>query len=225
MTRANPFPCRSASTNPASTNRVAVAAAAWCLWASVGFADPPTDRPAPTTEQRPHHEAYSDNDSQRPSHIELQLPADVELPPHQAASDAAEEKIRQALRGEPVDDGGNEMLGDVLDVLKHRGSVLEGSSLDPDIGDPLPGINRPDARSSSRVSESPIDPSQAARPPESADAVLRAAEGLLRAARLLEQTEPTTRSVHSGGHRQLTLQMRLAAAELLIRWRDTQQAR
>lgn len=157
------------------------------------------------------------------------LPAKADLPKKPDDGDAAEAKIRRALRGESVDDGGNEMLGDVLDVLRRRGSVLEGSSLDPDadvLRRVLPDRESTGDSSGHETRTGDRDRVSSVRPnSNSSDADLQAAEALLRAARLLEQTETRSRSVQSvqsEGQLHLARRMRLAAVELLIRWRSQQ---
>lgn len=125
---------------------------------------------------------------------ELITPALGEEPPTQRSSteDLAAKKIREALdSGEPAQAPG--LLGDVLDVIRQQGSILDGSSLDPDSEQAL--IEQPGA---DRVSN------------PSASATVRTAESLLKSARLLEslvgnQPEAT----------RLVRQMRVQAATLL----------
>ncbi|EMI18910.1 secreted protein [Rhodopirellula maiorica SM1] len=78
-----------------------------------------------------------------------------------------ESKIRSALKGAPEGvNSSDPLLDDVLGIIKSRGSILDGSSLDPALETPAAtaGIDR--------------------------DANARAAESLLRSARLLSEIEP-----------------------------------
>ncbi len=87
--------------------------------------------------------------------------ADKPDPPEQ-------QQIRQALDGAETGDSGNGILDDVLDVIKHQGSILDGSVLDDSelVPEPNPAL----------LSKHAI-----------------VAEQLLRAARLLESLEKPDR--------------------------------
>jgi hypothetical protein len=97
-----------------------------------------------------------------------------------------ENQIRDALQGElpatPTNDG---VLEDVLQVIKQRGSVLDGSVLD-------------------------AEPDQSPAPPAKAFTATLAAEQLLKAARLLEKTGPLDQD-----RAELVKSMRAEAVQLL----------
>jgi len=100
----------------------------------------------------------------------------------------AEEKIRLALEGKlPVQETGGGILGDVIGVIQERRSVLEGSSLDPSVGN---------------TKATPI----AARSKRA-----HAAEQLLRASRLLEELDATDQERTDLVHR-----MRAEAVKVLL---------
>lgn len=111
----------------------------------------------------------------------------------QETTPRAEQKIRDALQGDSPKPTGDGMLDDVIDLVRRRGSILDGSVLDsPEM--------RPKAAASGLVSQ----------PPHSIESRALAAEQLLRAARLL---------MHAGDvdecRRDLVARMRSEAVKLL----------
>ena len=154
---------------------------------------------------------------------EVPDPRDV-LPPASARSQKLQQdRIRAALDGKSTNSGGDEALGDVLRILKKRGSVLEGSSLDSDDqrsrGDSVinsgdywkPKESRPSKLDSRRPSgpNVPYQPSQLPQPPPgkviSATDAAKIAESLLRAARMLESQFPDDPTVKMLRHRAVEL--------------------
>ncbi len=110
-------------------------------------------------------------------------------------SDAVRRKIAEALardaqRDEPSGSTGDPILDDVLNVIRRQGSVLDGSSLDPQTARPNAGAEpiMPSAGQESplvpgqRVPMRPFDVDQSFSGP---DARFHVAESLLRAAREL----------------------------------------
>lgn len=128
--------------------------------------------------------------------------------PSKAQSDAATKKIQEALQGKPTTETGDGMLDDVLGVIRQRGSVLDGSALDPNFAD--------------GVQFAPAPPEQPATIMPNHD--IRVAEQLLAAARILQASFPI-QSATSGVTKPtdrlpvsvLVLQLRLRAVELLQR--------
>jgi hypothetical protein len=114
---------------------------------------------------------------------------------------SAEDRIRGALEsGEPGEASG--ILGDVLDVIRRRGSILDGSILDPKNSDPL-NLGH-DGTQSGR----PNVPNDS---PTKTHSKVNVAESLLRSARLLESLP--------GGNEDRDLlikKMRCEATRLLI---------
>ncbi len=103
----------------------------------------------------------------------------------------ARDREKQARESQPQSGAGGDMiLGDIMEVIRQRGSVLDGSVLDPKIGDPL---------------EPPATGDVAAAP-----AVYEVAEDLLRASRLLAALPPDSQ------RQQLVRSMRHQATQLLI---------
>jgi hypothetical protein len=110
-------------------------------------------------------------------------------------SDAVKRKISEALSrdaqsNEPSGSTGDPILDDVLNVIRRQGSVLDGSSLDPQLppaktGSPLGSRNAENDSpifSGDPVPAYPIDDEQSLSGP---DARFHVAESLLRAAREL----------------------------------------
>jgi hypothetical protein len=116
------------------------------------------------------------------------------LPP----SSDTEEKIRQALDGKATDETGDGVLDDVLGVIKSRGSILDGSSLDPD----APLSDPPASGQQSAAAKHPSDSTDREKS--------RAAELLLKTARKLEEIRPGNRS-----RREMVKKMRSEAVKLL----------
>ena len=102
--------------------------------------------------------------------------------------DSIEQAIRQALEGEPLTRAsGDGVLDDVLEVIRSRGSILDGTTLDP------VASRNDNPTSLSRIS-----------------ARARASEQLLKAARLLESIGHT-----NPRQAELVGEMRAEAARLL----------
>ena len=117
-------------------------------------------------------------------------------PPMQADAEAAEE-IRKALNDDPdVRGTGDPMLEDVLQIIEQRGSVLDGSSLDPK-ADESAAENGPGTTTDAN------DADQAA-------SKTRTAERLLKAARCLEEIQPLDET-----RRELVNRMRRETVRLL----------
>lgn len=130
---------------------------------SVAFSDPPVSGPP----SRP-------SESPRPLN-----PPSVDPPPTKSApADEAVERIREALQSGQVTPAGG-LLGDVLEVIRKRGSILDGSVLDPlmepepNAVDPVPAANRFSAGDQ--------------KPTQNVSQTVRTAELLLRSARRLER--------------------------------------
>ncbi len=105
-------------------------------------------------------------------------------------------KIRSALDGgAPVTDG-DPVLDDLLQLIRRRGSVLDGTVLDPSSDFDVP-THDPNAR-------------QASDPRAVEDDMAFAAESLLRSARVLSQLGPP-----DPDRRELITRMRLEAGKLL----------
>ncbi|WP_372717546.1 hypothetical protein [Novipirellula sp.] len=110
------------------------------------------------------------------------LPGD--LPPHAEATpepsstpNPIESKIRSALEGAPGGvNSSDPLLDDVLGIIKSRGSILDGSSLDPALDTP--------------TSTAGNDREASAREASAREASARVAESLLRSARLLNRIKP-----------------------------------
>lgn len=127
------------------------------------------------------------------------VPPDTFLPPERP-DQITVDQIRGALEtGQPAAAPG--ILGDVLEVIRQRGSILDGSVLDPENEDPLKMDERatPKRDAGVETSISPPIPSS-----------VNVAESLLRSARLLE-------SIPGGDEerRVLIRQMRIQATRLL----------
>lgn len=128
-------------------------------------AQPPSDPAPPLGAQPP-----SNNTSNRARPVETEFPSGFPPLVEPTADPAAAERIQRALQGstsEPVPGG---VLGDVIDIIRTQGSILDGSSLD-----------RRRAHLEDEATSNPdILPSETAR------SSVQAAEALLRSARLLE---------------------------------------
>ena len=142
-----------------------------------------------------------------PAQQELLLPSEEEIievtpaPSAMANPEATKRKIQAALDGETPIGSDDPLLDDVLRVLRQRGSVLRGSSLDSD----------PVANPS--LDDDPMDETSAGDVRSQRDPLevrARAAESLLRAARLLSAVEP-----QDDIRRELVANMRREAVELL----------
>ncbi|TWU24947.1 hypothetical protein Pla52o_12440 [Novipirellula galeiformis] len=118
-----------------------------------------------------------------------QSPSDAPPTQGETKANSIETKIRRALDGAP--DGVNSsdpLLDDVLGLIQSRGSILDGSSLDP-------------------AMETPLASEQG---PSDLDNRARAAECLLRSARLLQRLGPP-----SASRNELVTKMRHEAGRLL----------
>lgn len=144
------------------------------------------------------------------NHLPAQTPAETALPPdfppfiEPTADPAAAERIQRALQGgasEPVPGG---VLGDVIDIIRTQGSILDGSSLDPRMV------------AAKRESDSDDDISRR----ETTHSSVQAAEALLRSARLLESLHSRSTSPRDANSTRLPVselvrQMRIHATRLL----------
>ena len=129
---------------------------------TTGSSRSPATTPNPTAKRGSEPERHAPP-APRPL-TELTLPSDVPLPTEFSGGEAQQARIREALRGRMTDaETGDPVLDELLQVIRKRGSVLDGSSL-----------AGPEPQTSSE------------RPPARA----RAAESMLRAARRLEQIDP-----------------------------------
>ena len=153
--------------------------------ATVGWADPPPDSaggdPVPPSRFLPLPESP--------------LP-ESPLPKSSSPIDPAVDRIREALQSGQVDHAPG-LLGDVLDVIREKGSILDGSVLDPRME--LGPDDEPTAQAASK-----------ARPTQNVSETVRTAELLLRSARRLES--------FGGGDAQcvrLIHQMRVRATSML----------
>lgn len=104
--------------------------------------------------------------------------------------------------GDGAPNSGDMVLDDVLEIIRRRGSVLDGSSLDPANDDAPLIINLPPEPRSGDVPAS--------------SAVYDAAEQLLRSARLLEKLSRTGDSSIDEDRAKLVRSMRSQAGRLLI---------
>ena len=119
-------------------------------------------------------------------------PSATEQPPAlPAESSPTTQKIQQALRGESVETGDG-ILDDMLDVLKKRGSILDGSSLDSELAGDTESAQTSVAAGSSKAKQA------------------RVCESLLKSARLMEKLGKL-----SAEQRDLVAQMRQQAGQLL----------
>ena len=157
------------------------------------YADPPALPPIPVEDL-----SEDDGVGEANSHTDWPSPSPAET--------EQKKLIEKALRGESVDAPDN-MLGDIVEMIKRRGSLLDGSELSNDM--PLMDsgsgkIDVGDSPTGSRPGVShPDDPQRISRN-------LIAAEQLVRAARLLLETDPEDEST-----RQLVNQMRVRAVKLI----------
>lgn len=169
-------------------------------------AQTPPDPIAPSDEQAqpgPRPSAERPPILVRPT--QTRVPSD--FPPHvePTAEPAAAERIQRALQGgiaEPVPGG---VLGDVIDIIRTQGSILDGSSLDPRMASPE-GRSRADNKKPAT---------------ETAPSAVQAAESLLRSARLIESI--SNRSAQAIGEQadllptaELIRQMRIHATKLMV---------
>ena len=109
----------------------------------------------------------------------------------------AESKIRDVLEGKETPGTNNGFLEDVLGVIRHQGSILDGSSLDP--GNEPSGNGPPENGDSSPSSPDQIKARRC-----------HAAEQLLKAARLLSSVESSPEAA------KLIDSMRNQATDLLL---------
>ena len=157
------------------------------------YADPPPLPPIPMMDQ-----GVEDRTAKADSQTGRLPPSPVET----------EQKalIEKALRGESVDAPDN-MLGDIVEMIQRRGSLLDGSELGKD----MPRMDSDSGKTD--VDQGPTG-SQADRSvqtdPQRISRNLIAAEQLVRAARLLLETAPGDEST-----RQLVNQMRVRAVKLI----------
>ncbi|TWU10716.1 hypothetical protein [Allorhodopirellula heiligendammensis] len=125
------------------------------------------------------------------------------------ADPAAAAKIEEALQGKESKSTPGGVLGDVIDIIREQGSVLDGSSLDPRLVAPEPRI----------LSHTQFNSD------ETGATSVRTAEALLRTARLLETHAGAAGRPGKPRHRErhaqllpipeLVHQMRIQAARLL----------
>ncbi|TWT86458.1 hypothetical protein [Neorhodopirellula pilleata] len=139
--------------------------------------------------------------SEPPPPLPSEYPPPTEVPANAPESDPAAERIREALQsGRTAPTPG--LLGDVLDVIREKGSILDGSILDP--------------RMEAEAAAQEQSPNPNRRPPgdlsmiQNASETVRTAELLLRSARRLEK-------VADGDDRcaRLIHQMRVQATSML----------
>lgn len=159
---------------------------------------------------------------------ELMLPPAAELPNQASASvvldGPGKDLIDRALQGKAVTQPGNEVLSDVIQVIRKRGSILDGSSLDPEnTNQTAQGTAQGTAQemaqemakhsdAGSPITDSKLRPySHAKRPASPGDRRAFAAEQLLRTARLLSQLDDAEQS------RTLIKDMRDRAIKLLTK--------
>ncbi|MEM6980166.1 MAG: hypothetical protein AAF539_10920 [Planctomycetota bacterium] len=142
----------------------------------------------------------------------LELPAGVVPGPEQLLPSDPESKarsqaaIRAALNGESVR-GESPILSDVLDVVKSRGSVLNGSSLDADSRfNRLPGGGQPPSGGPSRREARPAIGFRSSIQTDMPDrSRFLIAESLLRSARQLETISPSDPLVNQLRQRAVSL--------------------
>jgi hypothetical protein len=115
---------------------------------------------------------------------EVELPV-LKTPTVPPSGDAAE-KIQKALRGDAPAPTGDGMLDDVLNIIKKRGSVLDGSVLDSEI-DPLSDAADQQSKASGAGKN---DVGSLSGPAAS----FRLAEQLLATARRLERATPSEKT-------------------------------
>ncbi|MCC9641521.1 hypothetical protein LOC71_04495 [Rhodopirellula sp. JC740] len=136
----------------------------------------------------------------------------------------ASARIKNALEGSEVSPTGDGMLDDVLDVIRKRGSVLDGSVLDSELPSVLPATGKGESEEQ-EDSESDADHTRAS------SELFELAEQLLRTARRLEKVGMSAalkrqsqgpRGAHAVPSElmsidQMVYQMRLRAVELMRR--------
>jgi hypothetical protein len=139
---------------------IALNATLWCSGSAFGQYLPPEVAPAPELKE---------NDAAR------EAIRDLLQTPGAQAGEAAEPAGRGS---EPAKSSGDPVLDDVLEIIRRRGSVLEGSTLDPQNETESVIIDVPSLAA----------PNEAVAPGDAGDAkaVYHVSEQLLRAARLLE---------------------------------------
>ncbi len=130
-----------------------------------------------------------------------------QLPPPSPRSENSqrqiEDHLRRAISGDAeVKPSGDVVLDSIIEQLRSKGSVLDGSLLDPN----EPATQTADSR---QTNTQQVDPQQAQPPSEQA---CLAAEQLLRSARMLSQLDD---NASDPARRQLIDQMRRQAAQLL----------
>lgn len=169
-------------------------------------AQTPSDPIAPSGEQAqpgPRPRAESPPILVRPT--QTTIPPDFPPLIEPTADPAAAERIQRALQGgtsEPVPGG---VLGDVIDIIRTQGSILDGSSLDPRMASP-------ESRSRADIQIPATD---------TVPSTLQAAEALLRSARLLEsisnRSAPAIQEqVDLLPTAELIRQMRIQATRLMV---------
>lgn len=132
--------------------------------------------------------------NQAPSAI--RMPAESR-PPSPRDDPRAREAIRDALDGKETGVGNDEMLGDVIQIIRQRGSILEGSLLDDDI-------------TADSETETTTDADADRDPIKIRNDRAKVAEQLLRSSRLLLELGPATAE-----RTELVKRMRAEAAGLL----------
>lgn len=137
-------------------------------------------------------------------------PADIVIPasPSEEEMNRAKAKIAEFLKNNrqsnPARSSGDPILDDVLDVIRRRGSVIEGSALDAGTAEGqslAPGNTAAERRGDY----------SGPGPSSSSDAAYVAAERLLRAARSLQRL-----AGQDAGNDELARAMRRQAAKLMI---------
>lgn len=125
----------------------------------------------------------------------LGLPAgEIPLPRQATADPRIQARIRAAINGDSLPESGDPILQGMLDVLKSRGSILDGSTLDQELG--IPAVKSPEKANRRTKQQS----SKAAR----------VAEMLLKTARLMESLGPMDKN-----REQLIEKMRQESRRLL----------
>ncbi|NND98304.1 MAG: hypothetical protein HKN47_13345 [Pirellulaceae bacterium] len=135
-----------------------------------GAQQPPAKTQSTQTQQVPTHPKRPISD---PNILELPELPKIELPKIESPSSrpsAVEDRIRDTLEGKAAGDTGDVVLDDMLRVLQQRGSVLKGSLLE---------ASHSEHRHNTHDGQ-PNDPTSTMRQRS------RAAESLLKSARLLE---------------------------------------
>ncbi|WP_404309290.1 hypothetical protein [Neorhodopirellula lusitana] len=127
-------------------------------------------------------------------------------------ADPAAERISSVLQDANASPQAPGLLGDVLDIIRERGSVLDGSVLDPKLD---PALNAPTEHNPIAFDQQNEKASGLSSSSSQTDQRFIAAESLLRAARKLE-TLPSPSTRQSRDQRsQLIQHMRMEASAIL----------